>query len=326
MVHGVRLRDGRAEWYRNRWVRNESVAAALGETWKGGPVHEGFDFAANTNVIGHAGRTFAIVEAGSRPYELTDELETVGVCDFDGTLPGGYTAHPEARPGHGRAARRVVLLRLGQQGPVLGDRPRGPRPPHRRRRNRRQPDAARHVAHGALRGDLRPAGHVRHRPRGVRQQLPVRVGSRVPGAVGLLPEGGERRRRPLVRRRAVLRLPPAQRVRRRRPRRARRGPPSPHVRPQPSRSGRGPADARSLDGRPRRRQGPRGTARRPGPGVPASRRAAGRPPASVRLQRRRRRRRRRRISTSARTPCSSTTWWPARPRHASSTTARQRSS
>jgi len=98
MVHGVRLRDGRAEWYRNRWVRNQSVAAALGEQWKGGPVHEGFDFAANTNVIGHAGRTFAIVESGSRPYELTDELDTVGVCDFDGTLPGGYTAHPKRDP------------------------------------------------------------------------------------------------------------------------------------------------------------------------------------------------------------------------------------
>ena len=24
MVHGVRLRDGRAEWYRNRWVRTPS--------------------------------------------------------------------------------------------------------------------------------------------------------------------------------------------------------------------------------------------------------------------------------------------------------------
>ena len=30
MVHGVRLRDGRAEWYRNRWVRSKAVAEALG--------------------------------------------------------------------------------------------------------------------------------------------------------------------------------------------------------------------------------------------------------------------------------------------------------
>jgi carotenoid cleavage dioxygenase len=98
MVHGVRLRDGRAEWYRNRYVRSSGVAEALGETWAGGPVHAEMDAPANTNVIGHAGRTFAIVESGPRPYELTDELETVGPSDFDGTLPGGYTAHPKRDP------------------------------------------------------------------------------------------------------------------------------------------------------------------------------------------------------------------------------------
>ena len=41
MVHGVRLRDGRAEWYRNRWVRSRAVADALGEPWQAGPVHDG---------------------------------------------------------------------------------------------------------------------------------------------------------------------------------------------------------------------------------------------------------------------------------------------
>jgi carotenoid cleavage oxygenase len=101
MVHGVRVRDGRAEWYRSRYVRSADVAAALGEEPRRGPVHAGFDFAANTHVIGHAGRTFALVEAGSRPYELTHELDTVGPCDFDGTLPGGYTAHPLVDPDTG---------------------------------------------------------------------------------------------------------------------------------------------------------------------------------------------------------------------------------
>jgi len=98
MVHGIRLRDGKAEWYRNRYVRSEAVANALGEPWAGGPVLNGFDFASNTNVIGHAGRTFAIVEAGGNPYELTFDLDTVGPCDFDGTSPGGYTAHPKRDP------------------------------------------------------------------------------------------------------------------------------------------------------------------------------------------------------------------------------------
>jgi len=98
MVHGIRLRDGRAEWYRNRWVRSAEVAQALGEPARPGPVHADMDYGPNTNVIGHAGRTFAIVEAGARPYELTDDLDTVGPTDFGGTLPGGYTAHPKRDP------------------------------------------------------------------------------------------------------------------------------------------------------------------------------------------------------------------------------------
>jgi carotenoid cleavage dioxygenase-like enzyme len=93
MVHGVRLRDGKAEWYRNRWVRSKAVAEALGEPWPGGPVHENMDFAANTHIIAHGGRNLATVEAGALPYELSDELATVGPCDFGGTLPGGFAAH-----------------------------------------------------------------------------------------------------------------------------------------------------------------------------------------------------------------------------------------
>lgn len=98
MLHGLRLREGRAEWYRNRWVRSGPVARALGEEPKSGRVHGGMDFGPNTNVIGHAGRTLALVEAGAMAYEVTDELETVGPFDFGGTLSGGYTAHPKKDP------------------------------------------------------------------------------------------------------------------------------------------------------------------------------------------------------------------------------------
>ncbi|MBE1530804.1 carotenoid oxygenase family protein [Actinomadura algeriensis] len=101
MVHGVRLRDGRAEWYRNRWVRSRRVAAKLGEEWPEGPVFDDFDFAPNTNVIGHGGRTFALMEAGFRPYELSRDLGTLGPCDFGGTLKGGYTAHAKKDPATG---------------------------------------------------------------------------------------------------------------------------------------------------------------------------------------------------------------------------------
>jgi carotenoid cleavage dioxygenase len=97
MVHGIRIRDGKAEWYRNRWVRGPSTAQTLGERPPAG--HFGpWGIGANTNVIGHAGKTLALIEAGIANYELTDELDTVGVCDFDGTLTGGYTAHPKRDP------------------------------------------------------------------------------------------------------------------------------------------------------------------------------------------------------------------------------------
>ena len=92
MVHGVRLRDGRAEWYRNRWVRSKAVAEALGEMWREGPIHDR-DFAANTHILAHAGRILATVEDGALPYEISDELNTIGPYDFAGTLPAGFAAH-----------------------------------------------------------------------------------------------------------------------------------------------------------------------------------------------------------------------------------------
>ncbi|MCW2939854.1 MAG: 9-cis-epoxycarotenoid dioxygenase [Actinomycetia bacterium] len=98
MLHGVRLRDGKAEWYRNRWVRSRKVAAHLGEEWRPGPVFQKLDWAPNTHVISHAGRTLALIEAGPRPYELSYELDTLGPYDFDGGLPGGYTAHTKRDP------------------------------------------------------------------------------------------------------------------------------------------------------------------------------------------------------------------------------------
>ena len=98
MVHGVRLEEGRALWYRNRYVRSEAIVAALGEEVAGRQLGG----SANTHVIGHAGRTFAIVEAGSPPVELTYELETVGANNFFGTLPDmAFSAHPKIDPDTG---------------------------------------------------------------------------------------------------------------------------------------------------------------------------------------------------------------------------------
>ncbi|ALH79691.1 carotenoid oxygenase family protein [Sphingopyxis macrogoltabida] len=97
MVHGIRIEGGKADWYRNRWVRGSEACAALGEAIPPGPRSDGND-APNTNVVGFAGRTFAIVEAGGKPVELSDTLETIAHNPFDGTLAGSYTAHPHHDP------------------------------------------------------------------------------------------------------------------------------------------------------------------------------------------------------------------------------------
>jgi len=95
MVHGVRLRDGRAEWYRNRWVRGARMAEALGEPAPGGRSFDDRGLGPNTSVGGFAGRTWAMVEAGTTPMTLTYELDTIGYDNFGGTLPAGFTAHPK---------------------------------------------------------------------------------------------------------------------------------------------------------------------------------------------------------------------------------------
>jgi len=80
MVHGVRLRGGRAEWYRNRFVADDA------------------GFAPNTNVGGFAGTTWAMVEGGQPPVELTYELDSVGANRFSGSLAGPFSAHPKYDP------------------------------------------------------------------------------------------------------------------------------------------------------------------------------------------------------------------------------------
>jgi carotenoid cleavage dioxygenase len=101
MVHGIRLGGGRAEWYRNRYVGSAAISAMRGTADIPGRNWNDSPFGPNTNVGGFAGTTWAMVEAGTCPVELTYELETVGRNDFSGTLPGAFTAHPKIDPATG---------------------------------------------------------------------------------------------------------------------------------------------------------------------------------------------------------------------------------
>jgi carotenoid cleavage dioxygenase len=96
MIHGVRVEDGQAKWYRNRWVRTDSFIEDF-------PLY-GPDGSrnlraakANTHVVNHAGKTLALVES-SLPYEISNDLETIGAYDFGGKLLDSMTAHPKICP------------------------------------------------------------------------------------------------------------------------------------------------------------------------------------------------------------------------------------
>ena len=98
MIHGVRIRDGKAEWYRNRWVRGKDLAEKLQEQPPQGDSFGGSGFSPNTSVIGHSGKTLALVEAGTSPVSLTYDLETIGYENFGETLPGAFSAHTKFDP------------------------------------------------------------------------------------------------------------------------------------------------------------------------------------------------------------------------------------
>ena len=96
MLHGVRLEGGRASWYRNRWVRTRSLEEDLSFVREDGSVDRSVGVA-NTAVVAHARRIFALVES-SLPTEVTGELETLGPYDFGGRLDTAMTAHPKLCP------------------------------------------------------------------------------------------------------------------------------------------------------------------------------------------------------------------------------------
>ncbi|AWV16703.1 carotenoid oxygenase [Methylobacterium sp. XJLW] len=97
MVHGLAIKDGKALWYRNRWIGSRTAAAALGRPAAPGP-RRGANDTVNTNVVDIGGRAFAVVEAGSFPVELSDTLETQRYNPFEGTLAGSFTGHPHRDP------------------------------------------------------------------------------------------------------------------------------------------------------------------------------------------------------------------------------------
>ena len=105
MLHGLRIDEGKALWYRNQSVGN-----------------------ANTHVISHGGKIYATVEAGAAPVEVDGELMPTGNDAFNGTLTSGFSAHAKLDKENGelhalcyqfpRGSYQVDHVVVGQDGHV----------------------------------------------------------------------------------------------------------------------------------------------------------------------------------------------------------------
>ncbi|WP_067688779.1 carotenoid oxygenase family protein [Nocardia jejuensis] len=104
MLHAVHFENGRAT-YRNRYVRTDEFEAehAAGtalwrgviEPWDGNPAGDRRERnSANTDLVFHHGNLLALWYRAGKPYAVDPvSLETRGVDDFNGTLPGEVSAH-----------------------------------------------------------------------------------------------------------------------------------------------------------------------------------------------------------------------------------------
>jgi carotenoid cleavage dioxygenase-like enzyme len=100
MVHGLRIRQGEAVWYRNRWIN--TTLHQRGQDFADAGVPGRDINQSNASLIRHADKLLSLGEIGW-PYELSPrDLTTIGVWDFDGRLATAMTAHPKIDPDTGQ--------------------------------------------------------------------------------------------------------------------------------------------------------------------------------------------------------------------------------
>ena len=109
-IHGIELANGKANWYRNRYVRSP----ILKDSGADGTEDPRTQSLANTHIISHAGKILALEEL-HWPYELSPELETIGAYNYNGKLETGMTAHPKVCPETGE----LLFFAYGMVPPYL---------------------------------------------------------------------------------------------------------------------------------------------------------------------------------------------------------------
>jgi carotenoid cleavage dioxygenase-like enzyme len=126
MLHGVRLQGGRAQWYRNRYVKTPLWENPDLPFVRGDGTIDREASAANTHVVCHAGRILAL-EEGHFPWEVDADLNTVAAVDFGGRLQSAFTAHPKRCPetgellafGYGFLPPYLTYLRVSAAGELV---------------------------------------------------------------------------------------------------------------------------------------------------------------------------------------------------------------
>lgn len=121
MLHGIRLIEGQAQWYRNRRIPEDAGGAGghLGPS------------SANTHVVSHGGRILAL-EDTHLPHAITPEMESLGPMNFGGRLRGPLCAHPKVCPLTGemhafgtspRAQPHLTYYQFSPEGSLLLEHP-----------------------------------------------------------------------------------------------------------------------------------------------------------------------------------------------------------
>ena len=141
MIHMVRLDKGHAD-LKTRYVKTEKLAlerqarralfGAYRNSFTDDPAVKGKDNGtANTSVLWHHGKLFALKES-QRPMELDpNTLETLGLADFGGKLKSRtFTAHPKLDPDTGeciafgyntggQASKQIEIFTISKDGELL---------------------------------------------------------------------------------------------------------------------------------------------------------------------------------------------------------------
>jgi carotenoid cleavage dioxygenase-like enzyme len=110
MLHGIRLEQGQASWYKNRFVQTPLLNKKSGFLLKPPELQEN---QSNVSLIHHGGKLLSLGEAWG--YEINpDDLSTVGVETYEKQLQTAMTAHPKIDPATGQGTSLPAWPNSGQ--------------------------------------------------------------------------------------------------------------------------------------------------------------------------------------------------------------------